>query len=131
MLLDGDFYKPTIKFFFLCSLEKLRPEKEIERAKAAIIKCKLKIRESFKELGLLAAEGKLDNSLFDDKGEIDCEDVMLCYLQQHFIALRYVKVFLSSWLSLLILSSIRGRTSYHFILMLVMLHFMFDFWKVP
>lgn len=56
-------------------MEKLRPEKEIERAKAAIIKTKLKIRESFKELGVLAAEGKLDN--FDEKGEIDCEDVML------------------------------------------------------
>lgn len=59
----------------LCSLEKLRPEKEIERAKAAIIKTKLKIRDSFKEIAILAAEGKLDN--FDDKGEIDCEDVML------------------------------------------------------
>ncbi|KAJ3704759.1 hypothetical protein LUZ61_008464 [Rhynchospora tenuis] len=55
------------------SLEKLRPEKEIDRAKAAIIKCKLKIRDSFKELGVLAAEGKLNN--FDEKGEIDCDDI--------------------------------------------------------
>jgi hypothetical protein len=96
MLLHGHFLQAkSLNLFFLCSLEKLRPEKEIERAKAAIIKCKLKIRESFKELGLLAAEGKLDNSLFDDKGEIDCDDVILCYHQLLFIELRYVNFSLS------------------------------------
>ncbi|XP_010556006.1 PREDICTED: homeobox protein HAT3.1 [Tarenaya hassleriana] len=57
------------------SLEKLRPEKELERATKEILRCKLRIRELFHHLGSLAAEGKLPESLFDSEGEIDSEDI--------------------------------------------------------
>ncbi|KAL0903636.1 hypothetical protein M5K25_028028 [Dendrobium thyrsiflorum] len=56
------------------SAEKLRPEKELERAKSEILRCKLKIREIFKHLESLLAEGRLQESLFDPDG-IDSEDI--------------------------------------------------------
>uniref|UniRef100_A0A0D9WIR2 PHD-type domain-containing protein n=1 Tax=Leersia perrieri TaxID=77586 RepID=A0A0D9WIR2_9ORYZ len=61
--------------FITCSLEKIRPEKELERAKAEILRCKLKIREEFQNLDLLLSKGKLEKSLFNSKGEIYSEDI--------------------------------------------------------
>jgi hypothetical protein len=69
-------------------LEKIRPEKELERAKAEIVRCKLQIREAFQRLDHLLSVGKLEESLFDSEGEISCDDVcqhtifsgfVLCY----------------------------------------------------
>lgn len=60
-------------------MEKLKPEKEIERAKAEILQRKLKIRDLFRNLDSLCAEGKLPESLFDSEGEIDSEDVGLSF----------------------------------------------------
>ncbi|XP_040381582.1 homeobox protein HAZ1 isoform X2 [Oryza brachyantha] len=57
------------------SLEKIRPEKELERAKAEILRCKLRIREAFQSLDSLLSEGKLEESLFDSAGEISSEDI--------------------------------------------------------
>uniref|UniRef100_A0A0D9V5L4 Homeobox domain-containing protein n=1 Tax=Leersia perrieri TaxID=77586 RepID=A0A0D9V5L4_9ORYZ len=57
------------------SLEKIRPEKELERAKVEILRCKLRIREAFQNLDSLLSEGKLEESLFDSAGEIDSEDI--------------------------------------------------------
>ncbi|KAL6609650.1 hypothetical protein ACP70R_039619 [Stipagrostis hirtigluma subsp. patula] len=57
------------------SLEKIRPEKELERAKAEILRCKLRIREVFQNLDSLLYKGKIDESLFDSEGEISCEDI--------------------------------------------------------
>jgi len=56
-------------------MEKLKPEKEIQRAKSEILRRKLKIRDLFQNLDLLCAEGRLPESLFDSEGEIDSEDV--------------------------------------------------------
>uniref|UniRef100_A0ACD5T8G4 Uncharacterized protein n=1 Tax=Avena sativa TaxID=4498 RepID=A0ACD5T8G4_AVESA len=58
------------------SLEKIRPEKELERAKAEIVRCKLRIREAFQSLDDLLSVGKLQESLFDSEGEISCEDIV-------------------------------------------------------
>lgn len=58
-----------------CSLEKIRPEKELERAKSEILRCKLRLRDTFKHLDTLISEGKFDESLFDSEGEISSEDV--------------------------------------------------------
>jgi len=56
-------------------MEKLKPEKELQRAKFEIIRRKLNIRELFRNLDSLCTEGKLPESLFDSEGEIDSEDV--------------------------------------------------------
>ncbi|XP_078430296.1 homeodomain-like protein with RING/FYVE/PHD-type zinc finger domain-containing protein [Wolffia australiana] len=57
------------------SLEKIRPEMELQRAKSEIMRCKLKIRTLFQQLEILISEGKLDESLFDSKGQIGSEDI--------------------------------------------------------
>ncbi|PIM99086.1 PHD Zn-finger protein [Handroanthus impetiginosus] len=57
------------------SLEKLKPEKELQRAKSHILRYKLKIRALFQRLDLSLAVGKLPESLFDSHGEIDSEDI--------------------------------------------------------
>ncbi|GFP88605.1 pathogenesis-related homeodomain protein [Phtheirospermum japonicum] len=57
------------------SLEKLKPEKELQRAKSHILRYKMRIRELFQRLELSLAVGKLPESLFDSLGEIDCEDI--------------------------------------------------------
>ncbi|KAE8008061.1 hypothetical protein FH972_004608 [Carpinus fangiana] len=57
------------------SLEKLKPEKELQRATSEIFRRKLKIRDLFQRLDSLCAEGRLPNSLFDSEGEICSEDI--------------------------------------------------------
>lgn len=60
---------------WICSLDKLKPEKELEKAKSRILHYKLKIRALFQSLDQSLAMGKLPESLFDAQGEIDSEDV--------------------------------------------------------
>ncbi|WOK99646.1 homeobox protein HOX1A [Canna indica] len=57
------------------SLEKIRPEKELERAKSQILQCKLRIRDTLQHLDSLVSVGRLDGSLFDDDGQIDSNDI--------------------------------------------------------
>ncbi|EPS70892.1 hypothetical protein M569_03865, partial [Genlisea aurea] len=57
------------------SLEKLKPEKELDRAKSHISRYKLKIRSLVQHLDHLLSFGKLPGSLFDSKGEINSEDI--------------------------------------------------------
>ncbi|CAN4107772.1 unnamed protein product [Withania somnifera] len=57
------------------SLEKIKLEKEIQRAKTHIFRYKLKIRDLFQRLDTLLAQGRLPASLFDNEGEIDSEDI--------------------------------------------------------
>ncbi|XP_057788187.1 pathogenesis-related homeodomain protein [Salvia miltiorrhiza] len=57
------------------SLDKLKPEKELEKAKSRILHYKLKIRALFQSLDQSLAMGKLPESLFDAQGEIDSEDI--------------------------------------------------------
>ncbi|GMJ06839.1 hypothetical protein HRI_004353100 [Hibiscus trionum] len=57
------------------SLEKLKPEKELQRATSEILRRKLKIRDLFQHIDSLCAEGRLPESLFDSEGEIDSEDI--------------------------------------------------------
>ena len=79
---------------YICSLEKIRPEKELERAKAEILRCKLRIREAIRNMDALLSEGKLDESLFDSEGEISSEDV------GHLFLVLTSHIFVSSWLTL-------------------------------
>uniref|UniRef100_A0A1J3DFP0 Homeobox protein HAT3.1 n=1 Tax=Noccaea caerulescens TaxID=107243 RepID=A0A1J3DFP0_NOCCA len=57
------------------SLEKLRPEKELERATKEIMRRKVKIRDLFQHLDTLCAEGSLPEALFDSDGKISSEDI--------------------------------------------------------
>ncbi|KAM7252034.1 hypothetical protein ACFE04_023917 [Oxalis oulophora] len=57
------------------SLDKLKPEKELQRATSEILRRKLKIRDLFQRLDSLCAEGRLPESLFDSDGEIDSDDI--------------------------------------------------------
>ncbi|XP_010487897.1 PREDICTED: homeobox protein HAT3.1 [Camelina sativa] len=57
------------------SLEKLRPEKELERATKEILQRKVKIRDLFQHLDTLCAEGSLPESLFDSHGAISSDDI--------------------------------------------------------
>ncbi|MCD9637530.1 hypothetical protein HAX54_020864 [Datura stramonium] len=57
------------------SLEKIKLEKELQRAKTHIFRYKLKIRDLFQRLDTLLAQGRLPESLFDNEGEIDSEDI--------------------------------------------------------
>ncbi|RZB89187.1 TIP41-like protein isoform F [Glycine soja] len=63
------------------SIEKLKPEKELQRAKSEILRRKLKIRDLFQNLDSLCAEGKFPESLFDSAGEIDSEDIFCAKCQ--------------------------------------------------
>ncbi|XP_074330163.1 pathogenesis-related homeodomain protein-like isoform X1 [Apium graveolens] len=57
------------------SLDKIKPEKELKRAKAEIFGRKLKIRDLFQRLDLARSKGRLPEILFDSRGEIDSEDI--------------------------------------------------------
>ncbi|XP_030553133.1 homeobox protein HAT3.1 [Rhodamnia argentea] len=57
------------------SLEKIKPEKELQRATSEIGKRKLRIRDLFQRIDSLCAEGKLPEALFDSEGMIDSEDI--------------------------------------------------------
>ncbi|KAE9618675.1 putative transcription factor homeobox-WOX family [Lupinus albus] len=63
------------------SMEKLKPEKELQRAKSAILRRKSQIRDLFQKLDSLCAEGRLPESLFDSEGEIDSEDIFCAKCQ--------------------------------------------------
>ncbi|KAI5003863.1 hypothetical protein ZWY2020_031106 [Hordeum vulgare] len=65
------------------SAEKIRPEKELERAKADIVRCKLKVREAVQNIDHLLTVGKPDESLFDSEGNISSDNIVCatCSLQ--------------------------------------------------
>lgn len=58
-----------------CSREKIRPERELQRAEAQILRSKLAIREAVHELDDMGLEGSLDENLFDAEGRIYHEEV--------------------------------------------------------
>ncbi|KAL5561329.1 hypothetical protein UlMin_031076 [Ulmus minor] len=57
------------------SLEKLKPEKELQRATSEILRRQLKIRDLFQQLDSLCAQGSFPETLFDSEGQIDSEDI--------------------------------------------------------
>ncbi|XP_050209820.1 homeobox protein HAT3.1 [Mercurialis annua] len=57
------------------SLEKLKPEKELQRATSEILRRKSKIRDLFQRIDELCAEGRFPESLFDTDGQISSEDI--------------------------------------------------------
>ncbi|KAJ4964945.1 hypothetical protein NE237_016794 [Protea cynaroides] len=57
------------------SSEKIKPEKELQRATTEIFRCKQRIRSLFQHIDSLCAEGRLQESLFDSDGQISSEDI--------------------------------------------------------
>ncbi|CAN0898219.1 Homeobox protein HAZ1 [Linum grandiflorum] len=69
------------------SLEKLKPEKELQRASSDIFRLKTKVRELFKHIDSLCAEGSFPATLFDSEGEISSEDIYCAKCQSKEVTL--------------------------------------------
>ncbi|KAI5076240.1 hypothetical protein GOP47_0008305 [Adiantum capillus-veneris] len=57
------------------SVEKIRPEQELKRAEAQILQSKVKIRQELEKLHTLSLVGSIQESAFDDDGQIYFDDI--------------------------------------------------------
>ena len=71
------------------SREKIRPERELERAKAQILQFQLGIRDAIQQLDSLGLQGAMKGCVFDSDGQIHHKDVSLVHTAIYIVCYPY------------------------------------------
>lgn len=71
-------YNLVLLIFHSYSREKIKPERELQRAENQILKCKLGIRDAIYQLHSLGSVGSIADSVIDPDGSVFHEHVCIC-----------------------------------------------------